>query len=156
MMRASYYEARSQRAPTGSYAARGKQPENMNDEIPYNPPGMDEYIRAGARKNSALLRKMRGEPEPSATAEIKRVCISDLLAGVEQLAKPDFHKLNVHAARNDRLLHAVLCAYAKHTLEVPDIGWQQLGEILHSAICNEIGTEEYLAWCSRLNADQVE
>lgn len=27
----------------------------MNDEIPYNPPGMDEYIREGARQNSALL-----------------------------------------------------------------------------------------------------
>jgi hypothetical protein len=29
----------------------------MNDEIPYNPPGMDEYHREGARKNSELLRK---------------------------------------------------------------------------------------------------
>ena len=29
----------------------------MNDEIPYNPPGMDEYRREGARKNSELLRK---------------------------------------------------------------------------------------------------
>lgn len=27
----------------------------MNDEIPYNPPGLDEYIRDGARRNSALL-----------------------------------------------------------------------------------------------------
>lgn len=52
----------------------------MNDEIPYNPPGMTEYIREGARKNSALLRKMQGQPEPIATAETKHVCISDLLA----------------------------------------------------------------------------
>ena len=27
----------------------------MNDEIPYNPPGLDDYIREGARQNSALL-----------------------------------------------------------------------------------------------------
>ena len=46
----------------------------MNEEIPYNPPGLDEYIREGARKNSALLRKMQGQPEPSATAEAKPDC----------------------------------------------------------------------------------
>ena len=89
-------------------------------------------------------------PKPETPAELSS---SVLLAGVESLTKPDFHKLNVHAGRNDRLLHAVLCAYAKHHLECPDIGWQQLGEILHDAICNEIGDKEYLAWCSRLNCD---
>jgi|ERR1035437_292625 hypothetical protein len=31
----------------------------MNDEIPYNPPGLDEYIREGARHNSRLLRKWK-------------------------------------------------------------------------------------------------
>ena len=35
---------------------------------------MDEYIREGARKNSALLRKMQGQPEPTATAEAKPDC----------------------------------------------------------------------------------
>ena len=89
-------------------------------------------------------------PKPETPAELSS---SVLLAGVESLTKPDFHKLNVHAGRNDRLLHAVLCAYAKHHLELPDIGWNQLGDILHDAICNEIGDKEYLAWCSRLNAD---
>ena len=91
--------------------------------------------------------------KPEAPAELS---CTELLAGVEQLTKPDFHKLNVHAGRNDRLLHAVLCAYAKHHLECPDIGWNQLGDILHDAICNEIGDKEYLAWCSRLNCDQAE
>jgi len=32
---------------------------------------MDEYIREGARKNSALIRKMQGQPEAHATAEAK-------------------------------------------------------------------------------------
>lgn len=27
----------------------------MNDEIPYNPPGMDEYRREGARKNRGFM-----------------------------------------------------------------------------------------------------
>lgn len=79
-----------------------------------------------------------------------------LLSGVEALTKPDYHEMNKHAGRNDRLLHAVLCAYAKHHLDCPDIGWNKLSDILHNAICNEIGDEAYLAWGSRMNADQVE
>jgi hypothetical protein len=46
----------------------------MNEEIsPYNPPGLDEYIRAGARHNQRLLDKWEKEkasktPEPSTLA----------------------------------------------------------------------------------------
>lgn len=93
------------------------------------------------------------EANDSRTASDEAVVCKELLAGVESLTKPDFDKLNVHAGRNDRLLHAVLCAYAKHHLDCVDIGWNQLGEILHDAICNEIGDKEYLAWCSKLNFD---
>jgi hypothetical protein len=35
---------------------------------------MDEYIREGARKNSALLRKMQGQTAASETAEAKPDC----------------------------------------------------------------------------------
>lgn len=73
-----------------------------------------------------------------------------LLAGVKALTEPNYHDLNVHAGRNDRLLHAVLCAYAKHHLDCPDIGWNKLGDILHDAICNEIGDENYIAWAERI------
>jgi hypothetical protein len=38
----------------------------MNDEIPYNPPGMDEYIAEGARHNSELLKKWAKEDERKA------------------------------------------------------------------------------------------
>lgn len=69
-----------------------------------------------------------------------------LLTGVEALTNPVYHDLNDHAGRNDRLLHAVLCAYAKHHLDCEDIGWTQLGEILQSAICNEIGDDGYRRW----------
>ena len=88
--------------------------------------------------------------KPETPAELSS---SVLLAGVESLTKPDFHKLNVHAGRNDRLLHAVLCAYAKHHLDCEDIGWNQLGDILHDAICNEIGDDKYSAWADLIKKD---
>ncbi len=81
------------------------------------------------------------------------VGIRELLSGVKSLANPNYHKLNKHAGRNDRLLHAVLCAYAKHHLDCEDIGWNQLSDILHSAICNEIGDDEYIAWGERIKKD---
>lgn len=69
-----------------------------------------------------------------------------LLTGIEALTKPDYHELNNHAGRNDRLLHAVLCAYAKHHLECEDIGWGELGEMLMDVICNEIGDDNFAKW----------
>lgn len=86
-------------------------------------------------------------------SEANAVQSGELLSGIEALTRPDFHKLNVHAGRNDRLLHAVLCAYAKHNLDCDDIGWNQLGDILHAAICNEIGDDEYIAWGERIKKD---
>jgi len=59
------------------------------------------------------------------------------------------HECN-YDQKNDRLLHAVLCAYAKHRLDCYDIGWNQLGDILHAAICNEIGDEAYIEWGDRV------
>jgi len=90
------------------------------------------------------------------TTELKRpapVQCSDLLAGVESLTKPEYHKLNEHAGRNDRLLHAVLCAYAKHHLDCEDIGWDQLGEMLQSVICNEIGDDAFCRWLDTMRKE---
>lgn len=41
----------------------------MNDEIPFNPSGLDAYIRDGARKNSALLSKMEKQTPPPVGCE---------------------------------------------------------------------------------------
>lgn len=87
----------------------------------------------------------RKKPTSDGQREVVLGC-TELLSGVEALTDPDYHKLNRAAGRNDRLLHAVLCAYAKHHLGCEDIGWNQLGDILHSAICNEIGDEAYIRW----------
>ncbi len=79
----------------------------------------------------------------------------DLLSGMQALKKPNYHALNVHTGRNDRLLHAALCAYAKHTLLGDSIGWDELGDILHNAICNEIGDDAFCAWLDRISAEPL-
>jgi hypothetical protein len=102
-----------------------------------------------------LWNKRAGDRKPEAleTGGAEAVGSSDLLAGIDALVKPDYHALNVNRGRNDRLLHAVLCCYAKHTLDSDQIGWEQLNDILHSALLEAIGQEELLRWESRLNED---
>lgn len=87
----------------------------------------------------------RKKPTSDAQREVVLSC-TELLAGVESLTRPDYHKLNRAAGRNDRLLHAVLCAYAKHHLDCEDIGWNQLDDLLQAAICNEIGDDAFCRW----------
>lgn len=77
----------------------------------------------------------------------------EMMSGIKALVKPDYHKLNVHDSRNDRLLHAVMCAYAVEFLEVNDIGHGKLGDILHNAIANAIGSDEYCRWSDRIKAE---
>ena len=71
-----------------------------------------------------------------------------LLSGIKNLTEPDYHKLNKYSGRNDRLLHAVLCAYVKHHLSLDNqyIRWNQLRDILLSAILNEIGDDKFNCW----------
>lgn len=96
----------------------------------------------------------RKKPTSDGQREVVLGC-TELLSGVEALTKPNYRKLNVRAGRNDRLLHAVLCAYAKHHLGCEDIGWNQLGDILHSAICNEIGDDAYCQWGDTMKPDDA-
>ena len=44
------------------------------------------------------------------------------------------------------LLEACKMAYKKHVLNDDSIGWDELGDCLLSAICNEIGDDGYQAW----------
>lgn len=44
------------------------------------------------------------------------------------------------------LLDAVKMAYRKHWLNDESIGWDELGDILHNAICNVIGDDGYMKW----------
>jgi hypothetical protein len=39
-----------------------------------------------------------------------------------------------------------MAAYRKHHLDDPSIGWDELGNILQDAICNEIGDADFVKW----------
>lgn len=73
-----------------------------------------------------------------------------LLGGIDALTQPDYHALNVHCGRNDRLLHATLCAYTKWHLDCPNIGSIQLSDILHNAICESIGDASFVEWVDKI------
>ncbi len=60
----------------------------MKEEIPFNPPGLSEYIRDGARKNSAILRKMQGKATAPETAEAKPGSVQpDCCAALRELSE---------------------------------------------------------------------
>ena len=48
------------------------------------------------------------------------------------------------------LLYACKMAYRKHHLGDESIGWQELSEILHEALCNHLGDEGYQTWIYRV------
>jgi hypothetical protein len=72
---------------------------------------------------------------------------SGLLESITALTEPNFHKLNEDG---NRLLHACLCAYAKHSGDCQNIGWNELDQILVDAICEEIGDDNFHKWIDRL------
>ncbi len=73
-----------------------------------------------------------------------------LLKDLSALTHPSYHTLNDN---HHRLLHAVLCAYAKHHLNRDEIGWTQLSDILCNAICEEIGDVEYCGWMDMMRSE---
>lgn len=52
----------------------------------------------------------------------------------------------------DNLLKACQLAYRKHVLNDPVIGWDELGDFLLDAICNEIGDDGYKLWLQQVNS----
>lgn len=47
---------------------------------------------------------------------------------------------------NDGLLNAVKRAYLKHHIGDESIGWDELSDTLHDALCNALGPEGYDEW----------
>ena len=82
--------------------------------------------------------------------EITKMHVSSLLSDIGGLLNPDYRALNRYSEPNSRLLHACMCAYAKHVLDSPEIGWDQLGDILHSAILNELGDKGFAYWMEQV------
>ena len=44
------------------------------------------------------------------------------------------------------LLFACKKAYRKHVSDDPSIGWDELGDILCDALCNAMGSDEFVKW----------
>ena len=51
------------------------------------------------------------------------------------------------------LLTACKLAYRKHHLDDESIGWEELGNALLDALCNEMGTDEYILWVKQTKAE---
>ena len=51
------------------------------------------------------------------------------------------------------LLRAVKLAYRKHALNDDSIGWNELTDTLHNALCNAIGADGYLEWMREIKND---
>ncbi len=99
-----------------------------------------------SRTKSARLKRAGGDNWSG-----RRSPTSLLDGDIEKLRNPNYHALNKHFGRNDRLLHAVLCAYVKHHFyEDNHIGWDELDAILLNAICNEIGDDAFCKWSQSL------
>lgn len=52
---------------------------------------------------------------------------------------------------SDRLFHACLVAYLKAHCGNDDIGWSQMSDILHSAICEAMGDDQFCKWSDYAN-----
>ena len=104
--------------------------------------------KSDCMKTTRILNERQNQVDDSDAS-----ALAELLSGVKALKTPDYGELNSRTGRNDRLLHALLCAYAKHALDSQEIGWEELVEILHNAICYEIGHDAFQRWLARMDAD---
>jgi hypothetical protein len=51
--------------------------------------------------------------------------------------------------RSQILLDVLKKVYLKHNLGDDSIGWEELGTIVHSTICNEIGDDAFCDWLEK-------
>ena len=49
-------------------------------------------------------------------------------------------------AENECLRSAAQFAYRKHHLDDPNIGWDELSDILYTALCESMGDNEFVKW----------
>lgn len=79
-----------------------------------------------------------------------------ITGGMKCLAEPDFVKLNECAGRNDRLLHALMAAYATMQLDSDAISPLVLNDIMLTAIANEIGWDTFQDWAENISPTESE
>lgn len=74
---------------------------------------------------------------------------NEWLEGHRKLLKPPFARMS----QEERLLRAVMMAYAKHHLGSEHIGWDALGDVLMCEICNTIGDDAFVAWSEKISGE---
>jgi hypothetical protein len=47
------------------------------------------------------------------------------------------------------LLSACKLAYRKHHLDDDSVGWDELSDALHNALCNEMGSQGFILWLKK-------
>jgi len=69
-------------------------------------------------------------------------------ANVETLKNPNWNLMD----NEDRLLHACLCAYLKGSSMIAsdELAWGWVQDIMHNAICNSQGDNQFTQWCDRM------
>lgn len=53
-----------------------------------------------------------------------------------------------------RHLLAIELAYRKHSLDDPDIGWQELGDVLCDELCNAYGGDIFASWLEQFDTGE--
>jgi hypothetical protein len=84
------------------------------------------------------------ETAKRASGSLDPVVMRQLLQGIIGLRNPPYHLPGMNTEA--RLLHACLCAYRKHVSGNENLGWDELGDILHNAICEAIGDDGFVEW----------
>ena len=59
-------------------------------------------------------------------------------------------------SQRDAAVKVLKLAYRKHWLDDDSIGWEELGNALLDALCNEMGTDEYILWVKQTRAKMQE
>ncbi len=113
-------------------------------EVPWPPKkGWRRKLMLEAKENFARDQMAAGQvTSPLQVEAIKPDVKQLLLRGTVGLRNPPYHQMN----DAERLLHVALCAYRKHVMNGEDIGWDELGDWLHNAICQVIGDDEFVKW----------
>jgi hypothetical protein len=67
-------------------------------------------------------------------------------------------EITVHSLLDDnaRLLKATKMAYQKHVMNDPDIGWEELSDVLLDTLCTVLEEDGYRAWIASLKNDKVQ
>lgn len=71
---------------------------------------------------------------------------SDLCESDQKIVMSNMGRLKRREESRESMLEALKMAYRKHHMGDESIGWSELGDIMHDALCNEMGDDAYIEW----------